>query len=69
MKMKIYDVSYWGEGPGRSGTRTIRVLARTKKEAIKLVNKNCGVYKADQEMTEAKYLGVVKPGILGPFYG
>lgn len=46
--MRAYKVSYWQEGPGRSHTENVLVLAKNKKDAKALVIKECGVYKADQ---------------------
>ncbi len=60
--MKVYEVSYWAEGPGRSHTEVVLILAATKKDAIKFTIKNQGIYSNDVPYVKAK-LFKVKDGL------
>jgi len=44
--MKLYEVSYWTEGPSHS--ETVLVAAKSKEQARRFMIKTQGVYRADQ---------------------
>lgn len=52
--VKLYEVSFWTEGPGRSHVEKVLVLAKNKTSAKKFVIVECGVYKADRDSVHVK---------------
>ena len=56
MVIKLYKVTYWQEGPGRSDYHSVMVLAPSKKEAISFVNKKMYVYRAELDLTWASLI-------------
>lgn len=52
--MKLYRVTYWREGPGRSDYEDVLVMAKNKRDAVKTTINECGVYKADRSNVSAE---------------